>query len=127
MTILFHGRILSGYQKTEDAEKYGRGHQKAGYPVEEPEESPEAHDGYRRPHGGYSPGIHITEHDEGGSTQRDEAYPSVRFNLLDTCSCFHDITVLTGETVFSNFKGRDAYRLHRQGFRGGVNTGAARG
>ena len=30
---------------------------------------------------------------------------------------FHDIPVLTGETVFSNFKGRDAYRLHRQGFR----------
>lgn len=114
---MFHGQILSGYQKTEYAEKYGRSHQKAGYPVEEPEESPETHDGYRSPHGGYAPCVHITEHDEGCKAQCDGPYPSVRLNLVDIFPCFHDIPVLTGETVFSNFKGRDAYRLHRQGFR----------
>ena len=120
MAVLFHGRILSGYEKTEDAEKYGRSHQKAGYPVEEPEESPETHDGYRSPHGGYAPCVHITEHDEGGNAQCDGPYPSVRLNLSDIFPCFHDILVLTGETVVSNFKGRDADRLHRQGFRGKI-------
>ena len=117
MAVMFHGQILSGYPKTEYAEKYGRSHQKAGYPVEEPEESPETHDGYRSPHGGYAPCVHITEHDEGGKAQCDGPYPSVRLNLVDIFPCFHDIPVLTGETVFSNFTGRDAYRLHRQGFR----------
>jgi hypothetical protein len=120
MAVLFHGRILSGYEKTEDAEKYGRSHQKAGYPVEKPEESPETHDGYRSPHGGYSPCVHITEHDEGGNAQCDNPYPSARFNLSDTFLCFHDILVLTGEAVVSNFKGRDADRLHWQGFRGKI-------
>lgn len=117
---MFHGQILSGYQKTEYAEKYGRSHQKASYPVQEPEESPETHDGYRSPHGGYAPCVHITEHDEGCKAQCDGPYPSVRLNLVDIFPCFHDIPVLTGETVFSNFKGRDAYRLHRQGFRGKI-------
>ena len=55
MASLVHGRILSEYQKTEDAEKYGRRYQNTGNPVQEPEESLEAHDGYRGPHGGYSP------------------------------------------------------------------------
>ena len=111
MAVMFHGQILSGYQKTEYAEKYGRSHQKASYPVQEPEESPKTHDGYRSPHGGYAPCVHITEHDEGCKAQCDGPYPSVRLNLVDIFPCFHDIPVLTGETVFSNFKGRDAYRL----------------
>ena len=42
-------------QITEDAEKYGCGHQQAGYLIQKPEESPEADDGYRCPYGGYSP------------------------------------------------------------------------
>lgn len=79
--------------------------------------NPLKHDGYRSPHGGYAPCVHITEHDEGCKAQCDGPYPSVRLNLVDIFPCFHDIPVLTGETVFSNFKGRDAYRLHRQGFR----------
>ena len=109
--------ILSEHQKAEDTEQYCRCHQEAGYPVQEPEESPEAHDGYRNPDRGYSPRIHITEHDEGGNAQCDEPYPSVRLYLVDTFSCFHDVLLLTGETVVSNFKGRDADRLHGQGFR----------
>ncbi len=108
---------LSEHQKAEDTEQYCRCHQEAGYPVQEPEESPEAYDGYRNPDGGYSPRIHITEHDEGGNAQCDEPYPSVRLYLVDTFSCFHDVLLLTGETVVSNFKGRDADRLHGQGFR----------
>ena len=42
-------------QITEDAEKYGSGHQQAGYHIQKPEESPEADNGYRCPYGGYSP------------------------------------------------------------------------
>lgn len=42
-------------QITEDAEKYGSGHQQAGYLIQKPEESPEADNGYRCPYGGYSP------------------------------------------------------------------------
>ena len=42
-------------QITENAEKYGSGHQQAGYLIQKPEESPEADNGYRCPYGGYSP------------------------------------------------------------------------
>ena len=47
--------ILSEYQKTEYAEKYGRRYQNTGNPIQELEESLEAYDAYRDPHGGYSP------------------------------------------------------------------------
>lgn len=47
--------ILSEYQKTEYAEKYGRRYQETGNPIQELEESLEAYDAYCNPHGGYSP------------------------------------------------------------------------
>lgn len=47
--------ILSEYQKTEDAEKYGGCYQNTGNPIQELEESLEAYDAYCNPHGGYSP------------------------------------------------------------------------
>ena len=58
MAVMFHGQILSGYQKTEYAEKYGRSHQKASYPVQEPEESPKTHDATAA-HTGDMPRVYI--------------------------------------------------------------------
>lgn len=58
MAVMFHGQILSGYQKTEYAEKYGRSHQKAGYPVEEPEE-PLKHTMATAAHTGDMPRVYI--------------------------------------------------------------------
>ena len=69
-----------------------------------------------QPTRGICPCVHITEHDEAAKPNA-MVRTICSLDLVDIFPCFHDIPVLTGETVFSNFKGRDAYRLHRQGFR----------
>ena len=41
-------------QKIQDAQDDGERHKNTGYPVEEPEQSPETHDGHGCPYGGYA-------------------------------------------------------------------------
>ena len=49
--LCFMVKYCQDTRKLSMQEKYGRSHQKASYPVQEPEESPKTHDGYRSPHG----------------------------------------------------------------------------
>ena len=109
-------RQISEDQKTQYAQNDGQCHEKTGYTVEEPEESPETDDGHGSPYRRYTVGIEPAEYDGCCYGQRECPCPSAVRYLSDTFFCFHNLHVFGGNAI-PGFRGFLAVRLHRQGFR----------
>ena len=116
-------RQISEDQKTQYAQNDGQCHEKTGYTVEEPEESPETDDGHGGPYRRYTVGIEPAEYDGCCYGQRKCPCPSAVRYLSDTFFCFHNLHVFGGNAI-PGFRGFLAVRLHRQGFRGKYRSGA---
>lgn len=108
-------RQISEDQKTQYAQNDGQCHEKTGYTVEEPEESPETDDGHGGPYRRYTVGIEPAEYDGCCYGQRECPCPSAVRYLSDTFFCFHNLHVFGGNAI-PGFRGFLAVRLHRQGF-----------
>ena len=107
-------RQISEDQKTQYAQNDGQCHEKTGYTVEEPEESPETDDGHGGPYRRYTVGIEPAEYDGCCYGQRECPCPSAVRYLSDTFFCFHNLHVFGGNAI-PGFRGFLAVRLHRQG------------
>ena len=110
-------RQISEDQKTQYAQNDCQCHEKTGYTVEEPEESPETDDGHGSPYRRYTVGIEPAEYDGCCYGQRECPCPSAVRYLSDTFFCFHNLHLFGGNAI-PGFRGFLAVRLHRQGFRG---------
>ena len=109
-------RQISEDQKTQYAQNDCQCHEKTGYTVEEPEESPETDDGHGSPYRRYTVGIEPAEYDGCCYGQRECPCPSAVRYLSDTFFCFHNLHLFGGNAI-PGFRGFLAVRLHRQGFR----------
>ena len=107
---------ISEDQKTQYAQNDCQCHEKTGYTVEEPEESPETDDGHGSPYRRYTVGIEPAEYDGCCYGQRECPCPSAVRYLSDTFFCFHNLHLFGGNAI-PGFRGFLAVRLHRQGFR----------
>ncbi len=115
MAFMFH-RQISEDQKTQYAQNDGQCHQKAGYTVEEPEESPETYDGHRMVHTGDIPWEYSQPNMMAAVWPMQCPCPSaVPFAIFLIRFVFITSWFNQG-TVFSGFRARMQYRLHRQGF-----------
>ena len=110
-------RQISEDQKTQYAQNDCQCHEKTGYTVEEPEESPETDDGHGSPYRRYTVGIEPAEYDGCCYGQRECPSPSSVRYLSDTFFCFHNLHLFGGNAI-PGLRGFLAVRLHRQGFRG---------
>ena len=79
-------RQISEDQKTQYAQNDGQCHEKTGYTVEEPEESPETDDGHGGPYRRYAVGIEPAEYDGCCYGQRDLFFPVFIFFHKKTLS-----------------------------------------
>ena len=89
-------RQISEDQKTQYAQNDGQCHEKTGYTVEEPEESPETDDGHGGPYRRYAVGIEPAEYDGCCYGQRECPCPSAVRYLSDTFFCFHNLHLFGG-------------------------------
>lgn len=87
---------ISEDQETQNAQEDGQCHEQAGYPVEEPEDSSETHNGHGGPYGRYAVCIEPTENDGCRDGQREGLCPSAARYLFDMFFCFHNLPVLVG-------------------------------
>ena len=78
-------RQISEDQKTQYAQNDGQCHEKTGYTVEEPEESPETDDGHGGPYRRYAVGIEPAEYDGCCYGQRECPCPSAVRYLWREC------------------------------------------
>ena len=112
---------ISEDQKTQDAQDDGERHENTGYPVEEPEQSPETHDGHGCPYGGYAVRIKPAERDGGCEGQCCRPCPPVAGYFPDFFFRFHNLHVLW--ECHSRFRGLSC-RPPPQARFSGENTGA---
>ena len=73
------GGVYRMLTKTQYGSDNGQCYQKAGYRVEEPEESPAKDDGDSRPHGRYSPRVEIAESKCREQYEDNSPYPFLPF------------------------------------------------
>ena len=130
MTCLYVSSIslpgqTSENQETQDAQDDGERHEETGYPVEEPERSPETHDGHGGPYGGYAVRVKPAEHDDCRDGQCGCPCPPVGGYLPDSFFHFHNLHVL--RECHSRFRGIPADRFHGQGFREKYRSLSGRG